>query len=115
MEVFLSKDLSLLERHKDIFELPSKYLDGEDINGNRITYLTFPRCGSTFLRNYIEKITGIATGSTMFHELAYHHTLFDFKGEGITDNTVWVSKTHYPSPVYGAKVSSFNKVLCCVR
>jgi hypothetical protein len=51
----------------------------------------------------------------MFNELAYHHTLFDFKGEYITDDTVWISKTHHPSPVYNAKVASFNKVLCCVR
>lgn len=67
------------------------------------------------LHSYLEKITGIVTGSTMFHELVYHHTLFDFKGENITDDTVWISKTHYPSPVYNAKVATFNKVLCCVR
>jgi hypothetical protein len=65
--------------------------------------------------SYLERITGIATGSTMFHELAYHHTLFDFKGEYVTDDTVWLSKTHYPSPVYNAKEADFNKVLCCVR
>ena len=63
----------------------------------------------------MEKMTGIVTGSTMFHELAYHHTLFDFKGEYVTDDTVWISKTHYPSPVFRAKEADFNKVLCCVR
>lgn len=51
----------------------------------------------------------------MFHELAYHHTLFDFKGENIVDDTVWICKTHYPSPVFRAKEADFNKVLCCVR
>lgn len=51
----------------------------------------------------------------MFHELAYHHTLFDFKGEYVTDDTVWICKTHYPSPVFNAKETDFNKILCCVR
>lgn len=60
-------------------------------------------------------MTGIVTGSTMFHELAYHHTLFDFKGEYVTDDTVWICKTHYPSPVFHCKEADFNKVLCCVR
>ena len=67
MDLFKSKDLDLLEKHKDIFEKKSSFLDGkEDVNGNQITYLTFARCGSTFLRNYLEKMTAIATGSTMF-------------------------------------------------
>lgn len=60
-------------------------------------------------------MTGIVTGSTMFHELSYHTTLFDFKGEDVTDDTVWICKTHYPSPVYKGKETDFNKVLCCVR
>lgn len=49
--LFLSKDLSLLEKHKDWFEPPSKYLDGKiNMDGDRVTFLTFARCGSTFLR-----------------------------------------------------------------
>lgn len=51
IELFLSKDLSQYEANKHLFEGGSKFLDGkEDVNGNRVTYLTFPRCGSTFLR-----------------------------------------------------------------
>lgn len=50
IDLFLSKDLSQYDANKHLFEGSSKFLDGEDINGNRITYLTFPRCGSTFLR-----------------------------------------------------------------
>ena len=56
ISLYLSKDLSLLEKHKEIFEKPSKYLDGKkslNEKGNNITYLTFPRMGSTFLRKYI--------------------------------------------------------------
>ena len=51
----------------------------------------------------------------MFHELGYHHTLLEFKGENIVDDTVWISKTHYPSPIFNAKEADFNKVLICVR
>lgn len=51
MDLFLSKDLTQYEANKHLFEGGSKFLDAkEDVNGNRITYLTFPRCGSTFLR-----------------------------------------------------------------
>lgn len=49
--LYLSKDLTMLDKHREYFEAPSKFLDGKiSMDGNRCTYLTFPRCGSTFLR-----------------------------------------------------------------
>lgn len=51
----------------------------------------------------------------MFQHMVYHHTLYEFKGENITDGSVWISKTHHPTPVFKGRVASFNKALCCIR
>ena len=42
-----------------------RFLDGQLIEGEKISYQTFPRSGSTFLRKYLELVTGIPTGSEM--------------------------------------------------
>jgi hypothetical protein len=65
------------------------------------TLLTsYPRSGNTLLRNLIERITNIITGSdtrpdrTLSKSLALHHNLI---GEGITQSKFTpVIKTHYP-------------------
>lgn len=58
-----------MEQNKWIFDSEIRYLDGNDINGDKIAYATYPRTGSTFLRKYFENITGIATGSDMSTDL----------------------------------------------
>jgi len=40
-----------------------RFLDGEPIG--KISYWTYPRSGNTFLRKYLELITGVPTGSEM--------------------------------------------------
>lgn len=44
-----------------------KFLDGKvSLSGDRIHFASFPRSGNSFLRKYVEKITGVYTGSD-FH------------------------------------------------
>jgi hypothetical protein len=39
----------------------------------------------------------------------------DFKGEEITDDRVWITKTHDPKWNEDNKIWKCNKVICCVR
>ena len=42
-----------------------KFLDGESLDGERTAYQSMGRSGNTFLRKYLELITGVPTGSDM--------------------------------------------------
>jgi hypothetical protein len=71
--VLLSKDLSLYEAYKkDFFEDGlGRFLDKSPIDGERICYLTYTRSGNTFLRKYIELVTGVITGSEFTTKLPF--------------------------------------------
>jgi hypothetical protein len=63
LNLLKSKDLSLLEHNRWIFEGSPKFLDGSVPVNNKICYSSHPRSGNTFLRKYFESVTGISTGS----------------------------------------------------
>jgi hypothetical protein len=63
-----SKDLSKYEENRWIFEKPTKLLDGDNIDGLRAAIVSYFRGGNTFLRGWMEAITGIVTGSNMGFE-----------------------------------------------
>ena len=54
--------------------------------------------GNTFLRNYLEQITGIYTIADMGIEFTFHEAMMGLLGQNITSesDSVWVTKTHYP-------------------
>lgn len=64
-EVLLSTDASLLTKYGWIFDGKSKFLDAKDSEPGRITFTTCPRTGNSFLRMYMENITGVTTGNDM--------------------------------------------------
>ena len=61
----------LLGKVKDAKQYEAKFLadnkirllDGVSISGDRTAYMTYMRSGNTFLRKYLELITGVATGA----------------------------------------------------
>ena len=63
LNMLRSKDESLYEREKWIFEQNGVFLDGAQIKSNKIGFCSFPRSGNTFLRKYFQLLTGIPTGS----------------------------------------------------
>lgn len=68
-EIFLSTNL---ERNEELFDTSGKisqYFDGEDIQGDHIALMSYPRSGNSFLRGYVQKITTIHTGS----DIRAHH------------------------------------------
>ena len=71
-DVLISSDEKLLEEHAWIFSSleDSKFLtkDSERTVASMqemVAYCSYPRCGNSFLRKYLQNITGIATGSDM--------------------------------------------------
>ena len=59
----LMKNKDSLSEHLAWFEGGSKYLDGEDIGSEKVCLTSYHRSGNTFMRKYLEAITGIATGA----------------------------------------------------
>jgi len=107
--------MQAFEDNKWMFEGQAKFLDGQDISGDRIVYATYPRCGSTFLRKYLQEIAGIATGSDMPVDLTLCIQMNSMKGEQIVDDSVWITKSHDPFPTNGVGSFTTNKIICCVR
>ena len=82
-------------------ELPElRFLDGlekEDLQDG-VVMSSYPRSGNTLLRSYLEKITGLVTGSDTDISHGLNKALLNagLQGEGLVDKRVWVIKTHYP-------------------
>jgi hypothetical protein len=77
---------------------------------------SYPRSGNTLLRSYLEKITGIYTGSAHDTDLKLNRDLFELgmTGEGRMDDSVWIVKTHYPERLGHAPLQG-NKCILLVR
>ena len=71
--------------------------------------------GSSFLRTYLQKVSGIATGDENHIRLQIELQLGEFKGSGISDDSTWVNKTHWPSPAPYGELVYGNKAIVCVR
>ena len=92
----MSKDLSL---DKNFNPEDLRFLDGSvDMTGNRVALQSFCRSGNTFLRRFVEQITGVYTGSDMSIEYTFFEAMMGLAGEGHinNDDSVWITKTHFP-------------------
>ena len=81
---------------KELFGTQARFLSG---TGNQcVSYASYPRSGNTFLRKYLENITGVATGSDQLMKFTMNVSLqyTGFKGEGIVKDRCWINKTHFP-------------------
>ena len=104
------------EAENGILDGQRRFFDGEILPaGQRIAYTTFPRSGNTCLRKYLELITGIETGANMPLPPVTMQQMFGMRGENITDERVWVVKTHYPMNMPNSINFNSNKVIVCVR
>ena len=77
---------------------------------------SYPRSGNTLIRTYIEKITGVYTGSDCDKRRNLNRMLFELgmKGEGIMDNSVFIVKSHFPERL-GHSTFKCSKVILVVR
>ena len=115
MALFRSESEDKWRANRWIFENESKYLDGEPKNFNQVGFTSFPRSGNTFLREYFEMLTGIATGADMMLSCNVVLQMQGLKAEDIIDDTVWVVKTHSPYSFPFVKQMNCKKMICIVR
>ena len=59
---------------------------------------SYPRSGNTLLRGYLEKITGLCSGSDsdITAKLVLDLMKSGLAGEGLVDNRVMIIKSHFP-------------------
>lgn len=64
----------------------------------KILLVSYPRSGNSYVRKMLELRTGIITGSDSRPNRTLSASLlqYGYCGEGITDQSVWVIKSHYP-------------------
>ena len=90
----------MLEKTSEVDSVPQEkaFLDGKNIYQDSIGLTSFYRCGNTLVRAYLDKITGLYTGSSvrMQNQLNLSLKKNGLAGEGISDKRVWISKDHFP-------------------
>jgi len=61
----LSKDFDAYAEYKAKYfdDKVIRFLNKKELKGERISYLTYTRSGNTFLRKYMEIVTGVVSGS----------------------------------------------------
>lgn len=94
------------------------FLDNQvDMTGNRVALQSFVRSGNTFIRRYLEQVTGIVTGADMHIDLTFFEAMMGLKGQNITgdSNMVWITKTHWPQDIPGSKPFTAEKMIVIAR
>ena len=112
----MSKDIKIYQAYKDKYldDKVLRFLDGQPIDGDRTCYLSYMRSGNTFLRKYLELITGVTTGSEMPVSAPTPLNIQGMIGEQVADDTVWVVKSHHPMRIECLNFKT-NKFIVCVR
>ena len=59
MSLLKSSDEQLWQRSKWMFDGHFRFLDGQANKSQKVAFCSFPRSGNTFLRRYLEMLTGI--------------------------------------------------------
>lgn len=90
--------------------------DEENEDQDTVIMVSFPRCGNTLLRAYLEKIMGLTTGSDcdISKKLNRELMTMGLAGEGLVDKRVMVVKTHYPER-YGKTKFYAERAILLVR
>ena len=83
---------------------------------DKVALVSYPRSGNSFLRKLIESGTKIVTGSDSRpnRTLAASLLRFGYRGEGITDSSVWVIKSHYPERLGYVRFAA-SRIILLVR
>lgn len=117
--LLLSSDNELNKKNLENFAstLEPKFLDSRvSMIGNRIHMASFPRSGNSFLRKFIEQITGVITGSDFHIRDALNLQHAGLLGEHtFGDDSIWITKSHYPYMHQGHARFEADKRICIVR
>lgn len=109
---------SALPTQQEELSFLGKELDGmtDPEITEKIILTSYPRCGNTLLRSYLESLTSIYTGSDCDLRRPMNQQLKDMgmKGEGEYGHRVWIVKTHFPERIGRFKFNA-NKCIVIVR
>ena len=83
----------------------------------QVLLVSYPRSGNTLLRAYLEKITGLVTGSDCDITKPLNYALYQagLQGEGIFDARCQVIKSHYPERYNSAAKILIPRAILLVR
>jgi len=86
-----------LRKCVDYDKIPTRFLSKLS-DHEKLALVSYPRSGNSFVRKLVESSTGIVTGSDNRpnRTLAASLLEYGYRGEAITDNSVWMVKSHYP-------------------
>ena len=76
------------------------------------------RNGNTFLRRYLEQITGVYTGTDMNIDYTFHEACsMGLLGQNIVSdsNMVWITKTHKPMDTPNSRPFNAQKMIVIQR
>jgi len=108
----------MLEKGVTVDEIPEEkgFLDGKSLFADSISLTSFPRAGNTMIRAYLDKITGIYTGSAIFKDNPMNKALKQggLAGETVNDRRVLIAKNHYPISL-GDTIFDSQKAILIVR
>ena len=81
-----------------------------------VALVSYPRSGNSFLRRLLEKWSGTITGTDSRPNRTLSASLLrcGFRGEGVTDDSVWFVKTHFPERLGYVKFVA-DRVMLIVR
>jgi len=116
--LLISKDLDADDPNGPngwMFDGKMRFLDGEDLKSFKTCLPSWPRSGNSMTRKYLETITGIYSGSDMSALVAINLQLNNMPGENVYDDTVWVTKSHYPIAPINEPSHYASKVIVVVR
>ena len=115
MDLLRSEDEQMWENAKWMFDGKLRFLDGEKNKSQKVAFCSFPRSGNTFLRKYLELMTGIYTGADNPLHVNVVLQCQGMAGEEIVDDTVWIAKTHTPWIMPDSPPFPCNKIIVIVR
>ena len=87
------------------------------MTGNRVAFQSYARSGNTFLRRYLEQITGLYTGSDMPMKFTFMEAIFGLLGTNTVceSKSVWICKTHYPLSIGTSLPFTADKMIVIAR
>ena len=94
--ILKSVDENELNQMSWVYDGDVKFLDGSTQYYQKIALASFPRSGNTFIRKYLELLTGVQTGGDNCLHFNVDFQMLGSKGEEIVDDSVFIVKTHYP-------------------
>ena len=82
-----------------------------------VAFQSLVRSGNTFLRRYLELITGVYTGADQNIQMTVHEAMMGLLGQNITGESdqVWITKTHKPLETPNSKSFLASKMIVIAR